>query len=96
MVLLPDGPELICPSNYTVLEHTPHILTCTVEGYPKPNIIWYKDDEEVELPEKLTRRDAGQYFIVAESNIGTVNATVDITVICELVGWEYSSHPGVI
>lgn len=96
MFLLPDDPELFCPSVYTVLEHTPHNLTCTVEGYPKPNIIWYKDGEEVELPENLTRRDAGQYLIVAESVMATVNATVDITVVCELVGWKYSSHPGVI
>lgn len=88
MFLHPDDPELFCPSVYTVVEHTPHNLTCTVEGYPKPNIIWYKDGEEVELPENLTRRDAGQYLIVAESVMATVNATVDITVVCELVGWK--------
>lgn len=84
--LLPDGPELSCPSVYTVLEHTPHNLTCTVEGYPNPNIIWYKDGEDVVLPENLTRRDAGQYLIVAESMLATVNASVDITVFCEL--WD--------
>lgn len=94
--VLPDDPELFCPSVYTVLEHTPHNLMCTVEGYPKPNIIWYKDGEEVELAENLTRHDAGQYLIVADSIMATVNATVDIAVVCKLVGWEYSSHPGVI
>lgn len=72
----------------------PHNLTCTVEGYPKPNIIWYKDGDEVVLQENLTRRDAGQYLIVAESKLATVNATVDITVFCELQGWEYLRHPG--
>lgn len=72
----------------------PHNLTCTVEGYPKPNIIWYKDGDEVVLQENLTRRDAGQYLIVAESTLATVNATVDIIVFCELQGWEYLRHPG--
>lgn len=94
--LLPDGPELSCPSEYTVVEHTPHNLTCTVEGYPRPKISWFKDDEEVELPEKLTRHDAGQYLILAENDNETVNATVDITVICKLVGWEYSRQLRVI
>lgn len=96
MFLLPDGPELSCPSNYTVLEHTPHNLTCTVAGYPRPDIVWYKDGEEVLLPENLTRRDAGQYLTVADNVVATVNVTVDITVICKLVGWEYSRHPGVV
>ncbi|XP_056869919.1 hemicentin-1-like [Takifugu flavidus] len=73
-------PELSCPSVYTVLEHMPHNLTCTVEGYPKPNITWYKDGEEVVLPEYLTRRDAGQYLVAAENMLGNVSATVDITV----------------
>lgn len=94
LFLPPDEPELSCPSVYTVLEHVPHNLSCTVEGYPKPNIIWYKDGEEVVLREKLTRSDAGQYLIVAESMLATVNATVDITVICELQGWECLRHPG--
>lgn len=93
MLLLPDDPELSCPSAYTVLEHAPHNLTCTVEGYPKPDIIWYKDGEEVELPENLTRRDAGQYLIVAETFTAFANATVDIKVICELVGWGIVKPP---
>lgn len=95
LFLPPDEPELFCPSVYTVLEHMPHNLTCTVEGYPKPNITWYKDGD-VAHPENLTRHNAGQYLIVAENKLGTVNATVDITVLCELQGWEYLRHPGVI
>lgn len=83
MFLFPDAPELFCPGVYTVLEHAPHNLTCTVMGYPKPDIVWYKDGEEVELPENLTRHDAGQYLIVADNIMATVNATVNITVVCE-------------
>ncbi|XP_076608323.1 hemicentin-1 [Chaetodon auriga] len=75
------GPELKCPSNYTALEYAPHNPICTVEGYPKPETIWYKEGEEVELPENLTRRDTGQYLIIASNTLSSVNITVEITVI---------------
>ncbi|XP_044038551.1 hemicentin-2-like [Siniperca chuatsi] len=80
-VLVLYGPELMCPSNYTALEYAPHNLTCTVEGYPKPETIWYKDGEEVELPENLTRSDTGQYLITASNNLSTVSLKVEINVI---------------
>ncbi|XP_059204482.1 hemicentin-1-like [Centropristis striata] len=80
-VLVLYGPELICPViTYTVQEDAPHNLTCTVKGYPKPETTWSKDGEEVELPEKLTRRDTGQYLITASSNLSSVNVTVEIDV----------------
>lgn len=75
----------MCPSTYTALEYAPHNLTCIFEGYPKPETIWYKDGEEVELPENLTRSDAGQYLITASNILSNVTVTVDIIVICELV-----------
>ncbi|CAJ1075303.1 hemicentin-1-like [Xyrichtys novacula] len=80
-VLVSYGPELSCPSTYTAQEHSPHNLTCTVEGYPQPNTTWYKDGEEVELPKYLTRSDAGQYIITASNNLLTVNLSLDITVL---------------
>ncbi|XP_049416447.1 hemicentin-1-like [Epinephelus fuscoguttatus] len=92
-VLILYGPELMCPSSYTALEYTSHNLTCTVEGYPKPEITWSKDGEEVDLPEKLTRRDTGQYVITASNNQSSVNFTVDINVIyppSEIVELEHS------
>ncbi|KAF1379666.1 hypothetical protein PFLUV_G00178390 [Perca fluviatilis] len=64
-----------------LLEGAPYNLTCIVEGYPKPEIIWSKDGEEVELPENLTRSDSGQYLITASSNLSSVNHTVEINVI---------------
>lgn len=82
--VLSDGPELECPLNYIAVEDTLNSLTCTVKGYPKPKIIWYKDDEEVELPENLTRSDAGQYSVTASNSVSFVNVTVDIIVLCKL------------
>ncbi|XP_051243699.1 hemicentin-1 [Dicentrarchus labrax] len=75
------GPELMCPSSFHALEYAPHNLTCTVEGYPQPDIIWYKDSEEVELPENITRSDAGQYLITASNNLTSVSLTVEINVL---------------
>ncbi|KAK1877054.1 Hemicentin-1 [Dissostichus eleginoides] len=40
-------PELKCPSNYTALEDAPHNLFCTVEGFPKPEVMWFKDEDEI-------------------------------------------------
>lgn len=64
-------------------EHTPHNLTCTVEGFPEPVTVWYRDDEVVELPKTLTRLDAGHYLITASNNQSNVSATVEIIVHCK-------------
>ncbi|XP_028267964.1 hemicentin-2 [Parambassis ranga] len=80
-VLVLYEPVLACPSTYTALEDTTHNLTCVVKGYPQPVVIWFKDGEEVELPERLTRSDTGQYLITASNNLSSINVTVDITVL---------------
>ncbi|XP_039467295.1 hemicentin-1 isoform X1 [Oreochromis aureus] len=74
------GPELNCPSIYIAEEHTPHNLTCTVEGFPEPDTVWYKDDKVVELPKTLLRDDAGHYLITASNSQSNVNTTVEIIV----------------
>lgn len=74
-------PELKCPSNYTALEDAPHNLSCTVEGFPKPEVMWFKDEDEVALPESLTRSDTGQYVITASNNLSNINVTVEINVV---------------
>lgn len=81
--LLLDKPELNCPSTYTAPEFTPHNISCTVEGYPEPEITWSKDGEET-FPDILTRHDAGHYVITASNALSSVNATLEITVICKL------------
>lgn len=82
--LLLDQPEVKCPSNYTAPEFTPNNVTCTVEGYPEPEITWSKDGKEITFPQILTRSDAGQYVITASNLLSSVNATMEITVICKL------------
>lgn len=69
------------------MEYTAYNRTCIVKGNPEPKTIWYKDGEEVELPENLTRQDAGQYLVTASNILSSVNLTVDINVICELDWW---------
>lgn len=88
--LLPDKPELKCPSNYTALEDAPHNLSCTVEGFPKPEVMWFKDEDDVALPESLTRSDTGQYVITASNNLSSINVTVEIYVVCKLFWWKSS------
>uniref|UniRef100_A0A8C7XGU8 Ig-like domain-containing protein n=1 Tax=Oryzias sinensis TaxID=183150 RepID=A0A8C7XGU8_9TELE len=73
------GPEKTCLSTLTVAENTPR-LACT-EGFPQPSEIWYKDEEEVELPEYLTRRDAGQYVIRSFNRVSSINFTVNVIVL---------------
>ncbi|XP_051905398.1 titin-like isoform X1 [Hippocampus zosterae] len=74
--------QLTCPTNYTAVEYAPHNLSCSVEGGSSESLItWYKDGEEVELSETLTRYDAGQYVVVATLSSSTVNATVDLNVV---------------
>ncbi|XP_023135380.2 hemicentin-1 [Amphiprion ocellaris] len=80
-VLVLYGPELTCPLTYTAVEYSPHNLTCTDKGFPKPETLWFKDGEEVVLPQKLTRSDAGQYFVTTSNLLSSVNVTVDITVL---------------
>ncbi|KAM9393963.1 cell adhesion molecule CEACAM5-like isoform 2-T2 [Pholidichthys leucotaenia] len=75
------GPELECPTTYTVDEFSPNNLLCNITGHPKPETVWFKDDEEVEPPENLTRSDTGQYVIMATNHHSIVNRTVDINVL---------------
>ncbi|XP_033827630.1 hemicentin-1-like [Periophthalmus magnuspinnatus] len=74
------GPELNCPHYYyTALEHTIINLNCTVGGYPKPEVALYKDGEEVYLG-IITRKDAGDYVLVASTETIVVNQTFEVIV----------------
>lgn len=83
-VLLSDGPELICESNQTAIEHVPFTLKCIVTGYPKPELTFWKDGMEVFLPEKLKRKHDGPYVIKASNGQQTVESRINISVFCKL------------
>lgn len=92
LVLIADGPELTCEGNQTVIQNVPFNPNCTVEGYPKPELTFYKDDEEIQLPAKLTRKDEGLYIMNASNSHQTVTSQIDIFVICKsLLGMNSSS-----
>ncbi|XP_062264458.1 hemicentin-1-like [Platichthys flesus] len=79
-VLVMYGPELMCPRSYTIMEHSPLNLNCTVKGYPEPKKTWYKDGGGGKLEGNLTRNDTGLYVITASNNRSSVNVTVEINV----------------
>lgn len=74
MVFITDGPEWMCPATYTISEYSLHNLRCS-QGFPEPVEIWYKDEEEVKLPEILTTMDAGRYCIIVSNSQKTLNFT---------------------
>lgn len=66
------------------MENEPFHLSCLVEGYPKPNLTFFKDDEdEQQLLNELTRRGGGLYKIHASNGQQTVKSQINITVICK-------------
>ncbi|KAG5279268.1 hypothetical protein AALO_G00075920 [Alosa alosa] len=75
------GPVFDCPNSYTVEEYKSHNLSCEVEGYPTPDMLWFKDGEEVALPDKLSRGYGGQYFILANSSYGNASHLLEIKVL---------------
>lgn len=83
-VLLSDGPELMCESNQTVMEHVPFTLKCTVTGYPEPQLALFKDGMAVSLPERLGREHEGSYVISASIGQQTVESRINVSVICKL------------
>lgn len=92
LVLIADGPELTCKDNQTVMQNVPFNLSCIVEGFPQPTLTFYKDHEEIELKNKLTRKDAGLYIVNASNSQQTVTSQIDIFVNCKsLYGMNSSS-----
>lgn len=81
--LTADGPKLSCSDSQTVMENVPFTLSCTVQGYPKPSLTFYKEGEEVDLRDKLTRKDEGLYNISASNGQETAISQINITVICK-------------
>ncbi|XP_072533709.1 myomesin-2 [Salminus brasiliensis] len=62
------GPKfLVRLKSHTVFENTPIKLFCTVEGYPTPQVSWFKDDMLLDI-------SSGKYFV--ESSVGIHSLTI--------------------
>ena len=71
-------------------------LSAHVAGKPSPEVTWYLKDTplgaqtrgdttSLNIPETEAERHAGTYVIKAENEVGVAEATIQVTVIGELV-----------
>ncbi|KAF4089979.1 hypothetical protein AMELA_G00044650 [Ameiurus melas] len=61
------GPKfLVRLRSHTVFENTPVKLFCTVEGYPRPQVKWFKDDVLIDI-------SSGKYFVESSAGIHCLN-----------------------
>lgn len=73
------------PNNLTLLLDSKAVLPCTTLGNPKPEVTWLKDEELIQVNERVTvldsgalkihniqKEDAGQYRCVARNSLGYV------------------------
>ncbi|XP_035253442.1 hemicentin-1-like isoform X2 [Anguilla anguilla] len=75
------GPIFNCSHKYEVTANERHALRCRAEGFPLPEVTWFKEDEEVELPAQMTRENEGQYILTARNAFGTANHSMEIDVL---------------
>ncbi|KAG5832818.1 hypothetical protein ANANG_G00295190 [Anguilla anguilla] len=75
------GPIFNCSHKYEVTANERHALRCRAEGFPLPEVTWFKEDVEAELPAQMTREDEGQYILTARNAFGTANHSMDIDVL---------------
>ncbi|KAG7460325.1 hypothetical protein MATL_G00220060 [Megalops atlanticus] len=75
------APKFSCNYSYEVTEKQSYTLNCTAEGYPAPEVTWWKQGEKVELPAHLDRKHAGLYTLIANNTYGTANHTLEIKVL---------------
>ncbi|XP_045576432.1 hemicentin-1 isoform X1 [Salmo salar] len=76
------APKFICTDQYKVKENENHNLsvTCTVDGNPSSKITWLKGQQEVDIPQSLTRGNRGAYTLVTNNTHGkaTHNLFIDV------------------
>jgi len=78
-----------------VVENKIVVLDCPAEGIPFPNVTWFKDEEPIELNERVRllmsdRRlevslaresDSGWFTCMADNVVGSANMNFNLTVI---------------
>ncbi|KAG5832799.1 hypothetical protein ANANG_G00294970 [Anguilla anguilla] len=57
------------------------LVSCRAEGNPSPMVTWYRDQSEFNSSTQLTKRQGGQYTLIAKNTYGTANHTLEIEVL---------------
>ncbi|XP_035253453.1 hemicentin-1-like isoform X2 [Anguilla anguilla] len=57
------------------------LVSCRTEGNPSPMVTWYRDQSEFNSSTQLTKRQGGQYTLIAKNTYGTANQTLEIEVL---------------
>ena len=70
---------------------------CTAEGYPRPNFLWFKGNNQVTRNSKLyfskiLVSDAGSYRCQVDNVIGMKSIHVDVNVTCKsFYNWHFAT-----
>ncbi|XP_055753456.1 intercellular adhesion molecule 5 isoform X2 [Salvelinus fontinalis] len=77
------APKFNCTDQYEVKENENHNLsvTCTVDGNPSSKITWLKAQQEVDIPQSLTRENRGEYTLVTNNTHGKATHKLVINVL---------------
>lgn len=79
-----DGPVISCSCHYEVRTGERFTPNCTVEGFPQPEVVWYKNGMDiVQFPEYMSKSDAGQYTLIASNDHSNSSHTLEIDVLCK-------------
>ncbi|KAJ8369811.1 hypothetical protein SKAU_G00098390 [Synaphobranchus kaupii] len=57
------------------------LVSCRAKGNPSPMVTWYSVQSEFSSSTPLTRKDSGQYTLIAGNAHGTANHTLEIEVL---------------
>lgn len=80
-VLTNYAPVVQCTETKVKIQENSTLPKCTVDGYPLPNISWFKDRIRVNKDSPLGRADGGRYTILVSNSMGIVNDTVDVEIL---------------
>ena len=89
------------PAEKTVKEGQTAILKCTVDGYPQPRVTWSRKRSTLPIGrhvmgpsnalilKNVRPEDSGNYSCSAENLLGSINASVQLTVQCKFPEFEF-------
>lgn len=88
IMLKANDVEIEVESDASVLENDFISIDCVVDGFPTPDIIWYKDQEELTVErnetsltfQNILERDAGHYQCLATNILGMTTKSFKLKV----------------